>query len=93
MLLLSAHVCAVTTSLREKYSYLEFLWSIICRIRTKCGPEKLQMWTLSTQCMYSTEKLYLVTLLTRYISQTYEHEICYKDWGLENVIEIHLFQN
>ena len=76
-----------------KVFVFEFLWSIFCRIRTKYGPEKLRVRTLSTQCMYSTEKLYLVTPLTWYISQTYEYEICYKDGGLENVIQIHLFQN
>ena len=37
-------------TLREKYPYSEFFWSVFSRIRTECGPEKLQIRTLFTQC-------------------------------------------
>ena len=55
-------------TLREKYPYYEFFWSVFSCIRSEYGPEKLQIRKFFTQCHF-----YHNQVRTAQVSSTKEH--------------------
>ena len=65
-----AKILCLNSSLREKCPYSAFFWFAFSPNAGKCGPEKLQAWTIFTQCILSDLKLlngwiHLTCLLTK----------------------------
>ena len=52
----------INVSLRKKYPYSKFFWSVFSRIRTEYGPEKHRIRTLFTPCVFRGQRCELRSL-------------------------------